>query len=89
MLGDVTEKRTGKARKVWEFYRDGFRNMTWGRPLIWLVLLKIFILFAILRVFFFRPAMAGMSEREKSEAVGERITRAPYNQKDTLNLSNN
>ncbi|MBR5075873.1 MAG: DUF4492 domain-containing protein [Bacteroidales bacterium] len=63
--------------------------MTWGRPLIWLVLLKIFILFAILRVFFFRPAMAGMSEREKSEAVGERITRIPYNQTDTLNLSNN
>ena len=89
MLGDVTGKLTGKARKVWEFYRDGFRNMTWGRPLIWLVLLKIFILFAILRVFFFRPAMAGMSEREKSEAVGERITRIPYNQTDTLNLSNN
>jgi len=19
---------------VWHFYRDGFRNMTWGRPLI-------------------------------------------------------
>ena len=78
-----------KIKAVWEFYRDGFRNMTWGRPLIWLILLKLFILFAILRVFFFRPAMAGMSEREKSEAVGERITRIPYNQTDTLNLSNN
>ena len=78
-----------KIKAVWEFYRDGFRNMTWGRPLIWLILLKLFILFAILRVFFFRPAMAGMSEREKSEQVGERLVQKPYNQTDTLNLSNN
>ena len=75
-----------RLRPIWEFYRDGFRNMTWGRPLIWLILLKVFILFAILRVFFFKPAMAGMSDREKSEAVGERITQTPHNQTDTLNL---
>ena len=75
-----------RLRPIWDFYRDGFRNMTWGRPLIWLILLKVFILFAILRVFFFKPAMAGMSEREKSEAVGERITQTPHNQTDTLNL---
>ncbi len=75
-----------RLRPIWEFYRDGFRNMTWGRPLIWLILLKVFILFAILRVFFFKPAMAGMSEREKSDAVGERITQTPHNQTDTLNL---
>ena len=75
-----------RLKTVWEFYRDGFRNMTWGRPLIWLILLKIFILFAILRVFFFKPAMAGMSDREKSETVGERITQKPHNQTDTLKL---
>ena len=61
-------------KKVWQFYRDGFKNQTWGRPLIWLVVLKFFILFAILRVFFFRPAMAGMSDAEKSEAVGTTLT---------------
>ena len=33
----------GWAKKVWLFYRDGFRNQTWGRPLIWLVVLKFFI----------------------------------------------
>ena len=78
-----------KLRQIWTFYRGGFRNMTWGRPLIWLVLLNLFILFAILRVFFFRPAMAGLSEQQKSELVGERITQKPYNQADTLNLSSN
>ena len=62
---------------VWLFYRDGFRNMTWGRPLIWLILLKVFILFAILRVFFFKPAMAGLSDEERSRVVGERIATPP------------
>ena len=68
---------------VWHFYRDGFRNMTWGRPLLWLILLKLFILFAILRVFFFRPAMAGMTEEQKIEQVGTRLTEKPVN--NTLN----
>ena len=58
---------------VWHFYRDSFRNMTWGRPLVWLILLKVFILFAILRVFFFKSAMAGLSDEERSRVVGERI----------------
>ena len=60
--------------RIWIFYRDGFRNMTWGRPLVWLIILKLFILFAILRVFFFKPAMAGLSEEQKSEVVGQRLT---------------
>ena len=60
---------------VLSFYRDGFRNQTWGRPLIWLVLLKLFILFAILRVFFFQPAMSGLTDEQKSELVGENLTR--------------
>ena len=74
-------------KKVWLFYRDGFRNQTWGRPLIWLVVLKFFILFAILRVFFFRPALAGKTDAEKSEAVGENLTRNHTNTT-TYNLSN-
>ena len=66
-----------KLAGIWHFYRDGFRGMTWGRPLVWLILLKVFILFAILRVFFFKPAMAGLSEEERSSVVGARITGYP------------
>ncbi len=57
----------------WTLYRDGFKNMTWGRPLVWLIVLKLFIMFAILRVFFFKPAMRGMTDEQKSEQVGERL----------------
>lgn len=75
---------TGLLKKVWLFYRDGFRSQTWGRPLIWLVILKLFILFAILRVFFFRPVLSGLSDEEKSEVVGTNLTRRQPT--DTLNF---
>ena len=77
---------TDKIKAVWRFYREGFRKQTWGRPLIWLVVLKFFILFAVLRVFFFRPAMAGMTDAEKSEAVGENLIRN-HNGTNTYNLN--
>ena len=75
-----------KMAAVWRFYRDGFRGMTWGRPLVWLILLKLFILFAVLRVFFFKPEFAGMTERQKSEAVGERLIQDTPNHTDTQTL---
>jgi hypothetical protein len=53
-----------------DFYVEGFRNMTWGRPLWLLILLKVVILFAVLRVFFFQPVLAGKSEEQKIEHVG-------------------
>lgn len=38
---------------IWRFYVDGFRGMTLGRTLWFIILLKLFIMFAILCVFFF------------------------------------
>ncbi|MBQ9584158.1 MAG: DUF4492 domain-containing protein [Bacteroidales bacterium] len=68
------DSRPRKTPSLFSLYRDGFRNMTWGKPLVWLIILKLVILFAVLRVFFFRPAMAGLSEQEKIEAVSGRLT---------------
>lgn len=58
---------------VWRFYADGFRNMTWGRQLWGLIILKIIILFAVLRVFFFQPVLSGKTDEQKSEFVGDRL----------------
>ena len=41
------------AASVWHLYYDGFRSMTVGRTLWAVILIKLFILFAILKVFFF------------------------------------
>jgi len=59
---------------VWRFYRNGFRAMTWGRTLWIIILVKLFVMFVVLRAFFFRPALAGLDEEERSEAVGAALT---------------
>ena len=39
--------------KIWRFYMEGFRNMTLGKTLWATILIKLFIMFFILRLFFF------------------------------------
>ena len=43
----------GWLYRVYDLYRDGFRQMTLGRTLWVIILIKLFIIFAILKVFFF------------------------------------
>ena len=38
---------------IWQFYVDGFRSMTLGRTLWLIIAIKLFIMFFILRLFFF------------------------------------
>lgn len=63
---------------IWNFYVYGFRSMTWGRQLWWLILLKVIILFVVLRGFFFRPTLAGKSEQQRIEYIGDQLTNPSY-----------
>ena len=67
-------------RRVVKFYIDGFRSMTLGRTLWGIILLKLFIMFAVLKAFFF-PAYLQGGDAEKGEAVSTELTRraAPEN----------
>ncbi|MBE6336380.1 MAG: DUF4492 domain-containing protein [Lentimicrobiaceae bacterium] len=60
---------------IWNFYLEGFKNMTWGRTLWFLIILKIVILFLVLRLFFFKPVMSGKTDEQKSEYVGTQLIR--------------
>ena len=40
-------------KKIFRFYYEGFRDMTLGKTLWAIILIKLFIMFAILKVFFF------------------------------------
>ena len=62
-------------KSIWNFYVEGFRNMTWGRPLWGLIFLKIIILFFVLRLFFFQPTLSSKSESEKIDHVSTELTR--------------
>ncbi|MBD5356229.1 MAG: DUF4492 domain-containing protein [Bacteroides sp.] len=41
------------ARKVWSFYYDGFRNMTIGKTLWVIILVKLFLFFVVIKLLFF------------------------------------
>ena len=58
---------------IWDFYSEGFKSMTWGRELWLLILLKAIILFLLLRVFFFRPTLAGKSQEQKIDYIERQL----------------
>ena len=59
---------------VWNFYLEGFRSMTLGRTLWVIILLKLFVMFFILKLFFFPNFLSDHStEAEKGAYVGNEL----------------
>lgn len=63
-------------KRIFWFYYDGFRGMTLGKTLWAIILIKLFIMFAILKVFFFPDFLNSRfdSEEEKSDYIGRQLT---------------
>ncbi|PID91535.1 MAG: DUF4492 domain-containing protein [Bacteroidetes bacterium] len=63
-------------KRIFRFYLEGFIQMTWGRRLWLIILIKLFIMFAILRVFFFPDLLKRdfKSDEERSMHVLEQMT---------------
>ncbi|MBC8208548.1 MAG: DUF4492 domain-containing protein [Desulfobulbaceae bacterium] len=63
-------------RRVTRFYYDGFRRMTVGRTMWKIILLKLFIMFGVLKLFFFPDFLATefSSDQERAGHVLEEIT---------------
>ena len=57
--------------KVFRLYYDGFKNMTWGKSLWIIILVKLFIMFFILKIFFFQDYLDSMfkNNNEKGDYV--------------------
>lgn len=72
---DETPRGTGRRRpwpvRVFMFYRDGFREMTVGRKLWTIILVKLFVLFAVVKVLFFPDLLKRDydTDSQRSEAV--------------------
>jgi len=54
--------------RIWRFYYEGFRGMTVGRVLWTIIIIKLIIIFAVLRLFFFQPVLKG-TDAEKADQV--------------------
>lgn len=62
--------------RLYAFYYDGFRNMPqWGRKVWIIIIIKLFIMFAILRVFFFQDFLGKKydNDKQRSEYVMNKL----------------
>ena len=56
--------------RIYDLYVDGFRSMTLGRTLWAIILIKLFVIFVILKLFFFPSFIKEhASEGEEAEFV--------------------
>jgi len=64
-------------RKIVQFYIDGFKGMTLGRTLWAIILIKLFILFFVLKLFFFPNYLKNNfnNDKERSSKVIENFTK--------------
>jgi len=62
--------------RIFRFYYDGFRNMSgWGRKVWIIIIIKLFIMFAILKFFFFPDFLEKRfdNDKQRSEYVMEQL----------------
>lgn len=66
-------------RKVFKFYYEGFRSMTVGKTLWLIIIIKLFIIFVIFRLFFFPDFLNSKfkSDKDKSDYVTDQLLTKP------------
>ncbi len=60
------------------FYTEGFANMSnWAKTLWIIILIKLFVMFFVLKLFFFRDTLKNQfdNDEQRSEHVIEQITK--------------
>jgi len=68
----------GIASRIFHFYRDGFKRMTVGKTLWKIIGIKVFILFAVLKYFFFPDFLATQfsNDSQRADYVMEQLTQS-------------
>ncbi len=73
----MTKKGNNILINIWKFYIQGFQNMSnWGRKVWLIILIKLFIMFVILKLFFFPNFLQKnfKTDQERSQHVLEVLT---------------
>jgi len=70
---------TALPKQLYLFYRDGFRAMAVGKTLWKIIAIKLFIMFAVLKLFFFPNYLKAnfTNEHDRAGHVLENLTRMP------------
>lgn len=63
--------------KIFQFYYQGFKSMTIGKTLWVIIIIKLFILFFVLKLFFFPNILKKnfKTDEERSKHVIEQLTK--------------
>ncbi len=56
-------------KKIYRFYADGFKSMTVGRKLWLLIIIKLIVIFGILKLFFFDDFVARRAESQDTDGA--------------------
>jgi len=64
-------------KNIFYFYYDGFKGMTIGKKLWVIILIKLFIMFVILKLFFFHDFLSDKypTDTQRSNYVIDQLTR--------------
>lgn len=64
-------------RRILHFYIDGFKSMTVGKRLWIIILIKLFIIFAVFRLFFFPDILKSKfdNDEQRGDYVIEQLTK--------------
>jgi len=64
------------VKDIFVFYYEGFKGMTVGKKLWLIILIKLFVMFAILKLFFFPDFLKTKfkTDEERSDYVIEQLT---------------
>lgn len=65
-----------KVRKIFDFYVDGFKNMTVGKKLWAIIFIKVIILFFVFKLFFFPNLLKENydNDDDRARAVATELT---------------
>lgn len=59
--------------RVFDLYYEGFRDMRLGKTLWAIILIKLFIIFAVLKVFFFPNFLKEHAEGDEASYVAKQL----------------
>jgi len=68
-----------RSKQLYLFYREGFRSMVVGRALWKIIAIKLFIMFAVLKIFFFPNYLKTnfSTEQDRADHVLKNLTVLP------------
>lgn len=76
-MNNTLYKLLKTPKNIWDFYSQGFRNQSkWSRQIWLIILIKLFIMFFVLKLFFFPNFLKTKyhNDQERSDYVIDQLT---------------